>query len=181
MFACFDLRQLNAGSRRGLPFIMCFAFLFLTISVAAAQGTDKLRGGAYSLKTFYLTKPEALEDLPNLLRDGKFGRALKLINELISTIETDTQAPYAYHAYNALCVTQTAREDYEKALPACNKALTYRPHFWEAMNNRGAMHYANGNYEGARSDFEAAALTTPNSEAADLVSRNVTAAKSNIE
>lgn len=173
MTAFFERRRYGAAL-----FLAFFAVLLLMIVPASAQGTDKLRGGAYAIKTFYISKPEILQSLPELLRKGKHDRALKRVNKLISTIETDSMAPYAYHAYTALCVTETAREDYPSALKACNKAISYRPGNWEALNNRGALYYVSGNIDGARTDFEAASLSTPNSEAAELISRNLAAVRS---
>jgi len=166
--------------RYGVALLLAlFTMHLLVIVPVSAQGTDKLRGGAYAIKTFYISKPEILKNLPDLLRKGKHDRALKSVNELISTIETDSMAPYAYHAYAALCVTETAREDHPSALKACNKAISYRPGYWEALNNRGALYYVSGNIDGARADFEAASLTTPNSEAAELITRNLAAVSTN--
>ncbi|MEM8799365.1 MAG: tetratricopeptide repeat protein [Pseudomonadota bacterium] len=109
-------------------------------------------------KTLQFSPAEQLERGTRALEQGRFRKAVKLLKGAV-TVEDDPKRLLPAHAN--LCVAHYQLKAYEEAETQCNAALAITPDHYEALVNRGNIHFKRGEWEAAAGDYEAALKTRP--------------------
>lgn len=145
------------------------AYIFLTLWVyitpSFAQNTDAWTGSVVG-STIHFGNNDTLKYIRTLLNEGKTvaaaREAQKLVDGVMNNERSGEVSAIQYDAYNALCISLTANNQYDEALDACTTAIEHSPRRWQAINSRGSLNYKIGRYTDALADYRMALERSPN-------------------
>lgn len=105
-------------------------------------------------------EPLFINHAERLLERGEYARAVEVVTPHLYRLRTDR---IAHQTYALLCRAYLLQGKHPAAEPACERAVGTRAASWSDYSNRGAVHFAKGDYAAALADFEQAARMNPDS------------------
>jgi hypothetical protein len=90
-------------------------------------------------------------------RAAREGEWAQVIHFGQSVIDSGVSVRHKGAALTNSCAGYAMSGDMNMAGTTCDSAVEMNANSWQAINNRGAAHWLNGDYTSARSDFTAAA------------------------
>lgn len=121
-----------------------------------------------------MTRNDALVGQVTALQAGQLDKAIRigeraLRHRLTTAVESLIQSN--------LCLAWQHQDEPNKALAHCDAALALDPGAWQALVNRGTIHYTQGSYEKAYEDFALADHVHPGNAA---ILQNMALARANL-
>ncbi len=141
--------------------------------------------GAIPGDTYRFSSDDSLKNIRKLLNEGKIDEAVTFARANVQSIEQESRSgktsSLRYDAYNALCISLTAKSSYDEAKEACNTAIKDSPNRWMAYNSRGTLNLKMGNFPEAVSDYNMALNNAPSSsDIRSILEHNVSLAQNKI-
>lgn len=143
---------------RALAIAGAVSIVLCAATPASAQSISFTQSGPSN--AIWLKDPPEFKRIPELLRQGRTGDAVKQAERLAGL---SMPARMRYDALNLLCTAHAQHGALEDALAACSKAIALKPRGWQALNNRGTVLLKAGRPADALEDYRRALAAKPNS------------------
>jgi tetratricopeptide (TPR) repeat protein len=174
---------------RPVPAVL--VLLALTVGAASAQRVVSTTGTRLGSTTTGRTiiqfdEPAEIRRVLRLLDAGKVDEALAVAEAYIDSLENtvylgqNSSLSSRYLAFNALCAALTRADEPDRALEVCTEAIELMPGYWSAVNNRGTVHFLEGDYEQALVDYRRALSLASENDATATVRHNIELAESRL-
>lgn len=138
--------------------------LLIGITPSYAQEYEPWTGSVTGA-TIHFGTHDSLVSIRRLINEGKTTEAVLRAQTFVTSLSRNERSgqtvQYKYDAFNALCLSLTADQQFSKAETACDNAIEHSPKRWQAYNSRGSLNYKNGNYNNALNDYRIALENAP--------------------
>ncbi len=159
----------NLGKTIKLGIVAAGVAMIAGSFTANAQSAIEPWTGAIPGGNYDFPGNSSLNSIRKLLNEGRVDAAVTFAKRNVASQERDSRSGRTsegvYDAYNALCVALTAKQSYDEAIEACDKAIDENSNRWMAYNSRGTANLKKGNFSEALNDYNVAMQNSPNTSA----------------